>query len=227
MRTIYPDGMERAIGRRLIRLLPSANVQYATLADPDVGLPAHVLDATEVLVWWGHLAHEQVPDALVDRIHARVLGGMGLIVLHSAHFSKPFTRLMGTTCSLGWRNEGEREVVWNVAPTHPITRNVGAAIVLDQHETYGEYFDVPRPDDVIFISNSAGGEAFRSGLTFTRGRGKIFYLSPGYEDYPVFHSSQIQQVLANAAEWVTPDMVSDAPEAAHRARDWFAAAREA
>ena len=140
-----------------------------------------------------------------DRVHQRVLGGMGLLVLHSGHFSKIFKRLMGTTCSLAWRNDGEVELVWTVAPAHPITRGVPQPILIDQQEMYGEFFDIPAPDELIFISTFAGGEVFRSGCCWRRGKGKVFYFSPGDQEYPVYHHPDIRRVLANAVEWARPD----------------------
>src|SRR6185503_4900387 len=113
----------------------------------------------------------------------RVLDGMGLVVLHSGHFSKPFIRLMGTSCSLRWRESADRELVWTVHPSHPIAAGIPAVIPLAEHEMYGEFFDIPVPDELIFVSSFSGGEVFRSGCTFRRGHGKIFYFSPGDQDF--------------------------------------------
>ncbi|MCI2236906.1 ThuA domain-containing protein [Paenibacillus sp. TRM 82003] len=220
----YPDGIHGAIAAGLRRLLPDAEVTTATLADPEHGLTEQVLERTDVVLWWGHAAHEQVDDAVVDRVRRHVLGGMGLLVLHSGHYSKIFTRLMGTTCSLAWRNEGERELVWNVKPSHPIARGIPSPIVIERQEMYGELFDIPDPDDLLFISSFAGGEVFRSGVTFTRGRGRIFYFSPGDQEYPVYHHPQVQQVLANGVRWAAPDEpVRDVPDVGNPSREWFAA----
>jgi len=212
---IYPEGMEVAIAEGLRALLPHATIRTATLGDPDSGLSDAVLDDTDVLLWWGHLAHDDVPEDRVAAVHERVLGGMGLIALHSAHFSTIFRRLMGTTCSLGWRNDAGREVIWSVAPTHPIARDIPGHVILPAHETYAEFFDVPRPDDVVFISNHDGGEAFRSGLTFTRGLGRIFYFSPGDESYPIFRNEWILKIIANATNWAHPSSRGAAPTAVH------------
>jgi len=199
---IYPEGIHGAIAGGLRDILGDrVVVGTATLADAEHGLSEEVLAATDVLIWWGHIAHDQVADEIVDRVQRHVLAGMGLVVLHSGHFSKPFIRLMGTTCSLAWRNDGDREVVWTVAPSHPIAAGVAMPLVLDRHETYGEFFDVPAPDELVFVSAHDGGEAFRSGMTFVRGRGRIFYFSPGDQAYPIYHYPQIQRVLANAAQW--------------------------
>ena len=199
---IYPEGIHGAIAGGLRDILGDrVVVGTATLADAEHGLSEEVLAATDVLIWWGHIAHDQVAEEIVDRVQRHVLAGMGLVVLHSGHFSKPFIRLMGTTCSLAWRNDGDREVVWTVAPSHPIAAGVAMPLVLDRHETYGEFFDVPAPDELVFVSAHDGGEAFRSGMTFVRGRGRIFYFSPGDQAYPIYHYPQIQRVLANAAQW--------------------------
>jgi len=140
-------------------------------------------------------------------VHRRVLGGMGLLMLHSAHFSKIFTRLMGTTCSLAWRNSADTELVWNVSPSHPITQGVPMPLVIEHQETYGEYFDIPAPDEQVFLSSFSGGEVFRSGCCWRRGKGKVFYFSPGDQDYPVYHHPDIKRVLANAVQWAQPDPV--------------------
>lgn len=204
---IYPDGIHGAIAAGLSELLgDEVAVRTATLADPEHGLTEETLSETDVLLWWGHIAHDQVSDDVVERVRRHVLGGMGLIVLHSGHFSKIFIRMLGTTCSLAWRNPegGERELVWNVNPTHPIAQGVEQPIVIDGQEMYGEFFDIPTPDDLVFISSFTGGEVFRSGVTFTRGRGKIFYFSPGDQEYPVYFHPQVRRVLANGVRWAAP-----------------------
>ena len=159
---------------------------------------------TDVLTWWGHTAHDRVDDAVVERVHAAVLGGVGLLALHSAHYSKIFQRLLGTSCSLRWRNDGERELVWTVDPAHPIAAGVPHPIVIDAHEMYGEHFDIPPPDELVFVSSFAGGEVFRGGCCFRRGAGRIFYFSPGDQDYPIYHHPDVQRVIANAVEWAAP-----------------------
>jgi trehalose utilization protein len=206
----YPQGMHGAIAAGLCELLTDAvEVRTATQDQPEHGLTEEVLGRTDVLTWWGHAAHPSVDDAVVDRVHRRVLGGMGLLVLHSAHFSKIFTRLMGTTCSLAWRNSADTELVWTVSPTHPITRGVPQPIVLSEHEMYGEYFDIPAPEELIFISSFSGGEVFRSGCCWRRGKGKIFYFSPGDQAYPIYLHRDIKRVLANAVEWARPEPGAD------------------
>lgn len=218
---IYPGGIHGAIAGGLRELLPAASVATATLEQPEHGLTEKRLGDTDVLLWWGHRAHDAVDEAVVARVTSHVLSGMGLVVLHSAHFSRPFIRLMGTTCSLRWRNEGEREVVWTVAPGHPITIGVPDPLVLDRHEMYGEFFDIPQPDELIFLSNFAGGEVFRSGVTFRRGRGRIFYFSPGDQNYPIYHDPHIRRVLANAAEWARPLARRELPTVTNPTRGWF------
>lgn len=211
---IYPDGIHGAIAAGLRQHLPDAVIGTATLHQPEHGLPSAVLDQTEVLLWWGHLAHEQVSDEVAQRVRNRVLGGMGLIVLHSGHFSKVFRGLMGTTCALQWRNDGERELVWTISPEHPIAAGVDQPIVIAEQEMYGEPFDIPEPHELVFISSFSGGEVFRSGVTFRRGRGRVFYFSPGDEAYPVYRHPQVLRVLANAVAWARPqDEVRDAAQA--------------
>jgi trehalose utilization protein len=205
VRAIYPDGMHAAIAAGLTELLGDrVQVRTATLEQHEHGLPQDVLDNTDVLTWWGHAAHAQVSDDVVARVHQAVLGGMGLLVLHSAHYSKIFKALLGTPCDLRWRNDGERELVWTVDQSHPITAGVPNPIVIDAQEMYSEPFAIPAPDELIFISSFAGGEVFRGGCTFTRGAGRIFYFSPGDQEYPVYHHPDVKRVLANGVEWATP-----------------------
>ena len=197
---IYPQGIHATLAAVLAE---AGEVRTATLAEPEHGLAPAVLEATDVLLWWGHTAHEQVADEVVARVVDRVLGGMGLVVLHSGHFSKPFRRLMGTTCELQWRHD-ERETVWTVAPGHPIAAGVPGSFVIPEQEMYGEFFDVPAPEELVFISSFTGGEVFRSGCCWTRGRGRIFYFSPGHETNPVYHQPEVQRVLLNAVRWAAP-----------------------
>jgi trehalose utilization protein len=206
----YPSGMHGAIADGLTELLgDSVEVTTATQDQPENGLTEDVLSSTDVLTWWGHATHASVDDAVVDRVHQRVLGGMGLLVLHSAHFSKIFRRLMGTTCSLAWRNSGDTELVWSVNPSHPITVGVPQPIMINEHEMYGEFFDIPAPEELIFISTFSGGEVFRSGCCWRRGKGKVFYFSPGDQHYPIYRHPDIKRVLANAVRWVRPEDVAD------------------
>ena len=219
----YPDGIHGAIAEGLRELLPADTViRTATLdSDDEHGLSQEVLSETDVLLWWGHVAHDRVSDVVVQRVHERVLAGMGLIVLHSGHFSKIFISLMGTSCSLSWRNEAERELVWTVKPSHPIAQGIEHPVVIDHQEMYGELFDIPDPDDLVFISSFAGGEVFRSGVTFTRGRGRIFYFSPGDEAYPVYFHPQIRRVLANGVQWAAPDSITVSPSVSNPSAGWF------
>lgn len=201
VRSIYPDGIHRAIGEGLENEFA---VQYATLDEPEHGLTEDVLNATDVLIWWGHKAHGEVQDEIVDRVQRRVLQGMGLIVLHSGHFSKIFKRLMGTTCDLKWREADEKERLWVVSPGHPIVEGIGEYIEIEQEEMYGEFFEIPQPDELIFLSWFEGGEVFRSGCTFYRGQGKIFYFRPGHETYPTYYNEEVRRVIRNAVKWAKP-----------------------
>lgn len=200
---VYPDGIHGAIAAGL-REHPDFEVGTATLDEPEHGLTDAVLAQTDVLLWWGHKAHGEVEDEIVARVHVRVLGGMGLIVLHSGHFSKLFKRLTGTTCDLKWREANERERLWVVAPGHPIAAGLGEYIELDQEEMYGEHFDIPPPETLVFVSWFAGGEVFRSGCCYSRGAGKIFYFRPGHESHPTYFNPEIRRVIANAVRWAAP-----------------------
>jgi trehalose utilization protein len=176
-------------------------IRTATLDEAEQGLPEALLATTGVLIWWGHLAHDEVSDALVERVRQRVLDGMGLIVLHSGHYSKIFKRLMGTSCSLQWREADDRERLWVTAPGHPIVEGIGDYIDIEREEMYGEYFDIPQPETLVFVSWFTGGEVFRSGCCYTRGRGRIFYFRPGHESFPTYHHPEVQRVIANAVRW--------------------------
>jgi len=199
---VYPEGMHGQIASHLRS--KGLAVQTATLDEPENGLPVERLDNTDVLVWWGHMAHDQVKDETVQRVYERVMGGMGLIVLHSAHFSRIFKRLMGTSCNLKWREIGEKERLWVVNPGHPIAAGLGEYFELEHEEMYGELFDIPAPDELVLVSWFAGGEVFRSGCCFYRGMGKIFYFRPGHETYPTFHNPDVLQVLYNSVLWAAP-----------------------
>ncbi|WP_433871661.1 ThuA domain-containing protein [Saccharopolyspora sp. CA-218241] len=218
----YPDGMHGAIADGLVEHLgDGVEVTTATLAEPEHGLTEERLASTDVLTWWGHAAHEQVADEVVDRVQRHVLSGMGLVVLHSGHLSKVFQRLMGTTCTLAWRNADDRELVWTVDPTHPITEGVPHPIIIPAQEMYGEHFDIPAPDELVFVSSFSGGEVFRSGCTFRRGNGTIFYFSPGDQEYPVYHHPDVRRVIANGAAWVAPRGERVLPELRNRPLGWF------
>lgn len=199
---VHPNGIHATLAEFLSKE-EDFTVRTCTLHDPEHGLTQEVLDDTDVLIWWGHKSHNKVEDEIVERVYKRVIGGMGLIALHSAHHSKIFKKLMGTTCNLRWRH-GARCRVWVVKPSHPIAQGVDETFSLPQEEMYGEPFDVPNPDDVVFMSWFNGGEVFRSGCTWTRGNGKIFHFQPGHELYPSFSDKNVQQVIKNAIRWAKP-----------------------
>ncbi len=200
---IYPDGIHGAIAQGL-SVHDEFEVKTATMDMPEYGLTEDVLNNTDVLVWWSHLKNGDIPDEIAARVQQRVLAGMGFIVLHSAHLCKPFVRLMGTVCRSKWRENDEKERVWVIEPGHPIARNLPEYIELAQEETYGERFEIPTPDALVFVSWFSGGEVFRSGCCFNRGLGKIFYFRPGHEAYPTYYRDDIRQVLYNAILWAQP-----------------------
>jgi trehalose utilization protein len=209
VRAIYPNGIGEQIAQ-FMRAKPGiASVRVCELHDADQGLSDDVLDETDVMTWWGHRAHDKVKDKLVDRVHERVLDGMGLIVLHSGHYSKIFKRLMGTSCSLKWREIGERERLWVVSPGHPIADGLPEYFELPHTEMYGEHFDIPAPDELVFISWFQGGEVFRSGCCWQRGKGKVFYFRPGHETLPIYHNETVLRVIYNAVRWAAPAGVRD------------------
>ena len=204
VRKIYPQGMHEEIAGAL-REIPELEVRTATLEEPEHGLTEEVLAETDVLFWWGHRAHAAVAGRVVDRLQARVLEGMGLVVLHSGHFSKIFRRLLGTACSLTWREAGEKERIWICNPGHPLAQGLGRYFEIPNEEMYGEPFGIPSPEEIVFLSWFEGGEAFRSGCTWKRGNGKIFYFRPGHETYPTYRQAEVRRVLQNAARWARPE----------------------
>ena len=203
VKAVYPDGMHVTIAEFLSKE-PHFEVGTATLDEPDHGLTDEVLAATDVLTWWGHMAHGEVRDEIVSKVHKRVLDGMGLLVFHSGHFSKIHQRLVGATANLKWREAAEKERLWVVMPGHPIVAGIGEYIELEHTEMYGEFFDIPQPDELVFISWFEGGEVFRSGCCYYRGRGKLFYFRPGHETFPIFKNPEVQRVIVNAVRWAAP-----------------------
>lgn len=212
---IYPEGMHTAIAKAL-NADAGIEATTATLQEPEHGLSEARLKDTDVLLWWGHKDHGAVKDEIVERVAKRVWEGMGLIVLHSGHFSKVFKRLMGTPCALKWREAGERERLWVINPRHPIAAGLGEHFELENEEMYGEQFSVPEPLETVFISWFQGGEVFRSGMTWRRGAGNIFYFRPGHETYPTYHNDTVHKVLINSVKWAhnplgTQASIHDAP----------------
>lgn len=206
-KSVYPKGIHGQIAD-FLSAEGDIDVTLATLSMPEHGLSDEVLNKTDVLIWWGHIEHNKVEDSVVEKVYDRVQRGMGLIVLHSAHHSKIFTKLMGTSCNLKWR-EPDRERVWCIMPNHPIAEGIPETFVLEIEEMYGERFDVPTPEDTIFLSWFKGGEVFRSGCTWTRGMGKIFYFQPGHETFKSFYNKYVQTIIKNSVRWANPIKIID------------------
>ncbi|QDT37569.1 ThuA domain-containing protein [Stratiformator vulcanicus] len=204
VRDIYPDGIHGQIAGGIAS--DDLDIRTATLDEPEQGLSEEVLDWADVVVWWAHLAHLEVEEEIVQRVHQRVLSGMGFVALHSTHDSKIFKRLLGTSCSLKWREANEAEILWNLQPSHPICRGIGERIELDHEEMYGERFDVPEPEELLFLSWFQGGEVFRSGCTWRRGHGRIVYFRPGHETHPTYYNESVLRVIGNAVRWAKRTM---------------------
>lgn len=202
---VYPDGLHVAIAG-FLQKESDLEVRTAVQDDPEHGLTEEVLEQTDVLIWWGHMSHQKVDDVIVRRVHTKVLEGMGLVVLHSGHYSKIFKSLLGTTCSLKWREVGEKERIWNLMPSHPIAEGIGDYFEIPHEEMYGEPFGIPTPDELIFVSWFEGGEVFRSGCTWRRGHGRIFYFRPGHETYPTYYQPEVQKVILNGVRWARPSV---------------------
>ena len=202
VKAIYPEGLHKTIADFL--KCDDITVRTATLDDENCGITKEILDETDVLIWWGHAKHDMVPDEVAVLVRDAVHSGMGVIFLHSGHHSKPFKLLMGTPCSLTWRESGDSELIWVTNPAHPITQGIDRFIHLPAEETYGEPFSIPNPDEVLFIGSYSGGEVFRSGCLFRRGNGQIFYFQPGHETFPTYHIPEVQTVIRNAVRFVAP-----------------------
>ena len=150
-RELYKNGIEGQLAAFLSEN-PDMEIRTATMQDAEQGLSEAALDWADVLVYWSHKHWREVEDCHVDYMHKRVLEGMGLVVLHSAHASKIFSRLMGTrTQSLRWRENDERQRYWIVNPAHPVAEGLdGEYFDIPMDETYGEYFEIPQPDEQVF-----------------------------------------------------------------------------
>lgn len=204
VREVYPNGIHGAIAQALGGI-EDITVKCVTMDMPENGLPQQLLDETDVLIWWAHLAHNQISDEVARRVQRRVLDGMGFVALHSAHASKPFSLLLGTRSPvLRWRENDEQQRVWCVSPGHPIAAGLGESFVIPKDETYGEYFEIPTPDELVFISWFSGGNVFRSGCCWKRGAGKIFYFQGGHETYPIYYQPEVKRVIQNAVRWAAP-----------------------
>lgn len=212
----YPYGLHNCIKDFL--QCSDINVKCALYDESEFGLSDEVLNSTDVLIWWAHVLHDKIPDTLVQKIKERVLKGMGIIFLHSAHYSKVMSSLLGSSGRLNWREANERERIWNVNPTHPIARGVPMEFCLEKEEMYGEYFDIPRPDDIIFLGWFEGGNVFRSGVTFTRGYGKIFYFQPGHETFATYQNENIQTIIKNAVRWTAPAIYAEDLNCVHEVK---------
>jgi len=200
---VYPDGIHNTI-KAFLDTEEDLEVKTATLYDENCGITEEILENTDVLLWWGHCAHDKVPDEVAVMVQKAVQSGMGFIALHSGHHSKPFKLLMGTTCNLSWREDGDMERVWVVNPSHPIAQGIDRYFELEHEETYAEPFDIPEPDELVFGGWYEGGEIFRSGCTYRRGNGKIFYFQPGHESFPTYYDKNVQTVIKNAIRWAKP-----------------------
>ena len=200
---VYPEGIHGAVAEFVNREADMEAVT-STLQDRNQGITEELLRRTDVLIWWSHARQEDITDETVELVRRHVHEGMGLIALHSAHYSRILRALLGTPMTLSWRH-GDSEKLWCISPAHPIARGVPECIEIPEEEMYGEPFAIPRPDDVVFLGWFSGGEVFRSGCTFTRGYGKIFYFQPGHEEARVYGIPEIQKIIVNAVRWACPE----------------------
>lgn len=202
IRNVYPEGIHGCIAS-FLEEEKDFTVRTATFEMPEHGLSEEVLENTDVLIFWSHALQEEFSEEVAERVRKHVLAGMGLVALHSAHYSKIMKKLLGTSMTLKWKH-GEKERLWCTAPTHPIAAGIPEVIEIPEEEMYGEFFDIPRPEDVIFTGWFSSGHVFRSGCTFDRGYGKIFYFQPGHEEYPIYRIPEIQQIIKNGVRFCAP-----------------------
>lgn len=202
VKKIYPDGIHACLSEFLSQN-EDMQVRCVTLQSEEQGLTDEILENTDVLLWWGHQSHDKVTDENAERVKRYVLNGMGFIPLHAAHYSKPLKLLLGTSMTLRWKH-GEKEKLICINPSHPIAEGITEPVFLEEEEMYGEYFDIPKPDDIVFLGWFSNQEVFRSGCVFLRGNGKIFYFQPGHEEYPTYYNPQIQKIITNAVRWAVP-----------------------
>ena len=205
---LYPEGLHVAIGKGISA--EDLEIRYASLDEPEHGLTDEVLADTDVMLWWAHGGHQQVTDEIAQMVAESVRKGMGIIFLHSSHLAKPFRFLVGTSCTLHWRENGDWERLWVVNPSHPIAQGIGEYVRIPHEEVYAEPFGIPEPEQLVFIGNYEGGEVFRSGCCWHRENGKVFYFQPGHETYPTYYVPGVQQIIKNAIRWAySPYRVSE------------------
>jgi trehalose utilization protein len=201
-KSTYPDEIDGALADQLGRV-PGLSVTKARLSDPDAGLSDADLDATDVLTWWGHVRHEEVPDDRAMAVVKRVREGrLGFVALYASCGSKPFKQMMSMTCEPGsWREDGRPEFVSVRTPGHPIARGI-TPFTIRKTDMFAEPFAVPPPETVVFVSSWEKGETLRSGLTWTIGSGRVAYLRTGPENFPVLFHPSIRQAVLNSVNWV-------------------------
>lgn len=200
---IYPNGLHAVI-KEFLDEDSELEVSLAALDDADCGLPDERLEDTDVLVWWGHMAHGDVPDELVTKIRDRVYEGkLGFVALHSAHHSKPFKAIVGTNGNLTW-GRNQKEIIWNLMPSHQIAEGIPDHFTLESEELYSEPFYIPQPDALVFGAWFEDGNIMRAGACFNRGAGKVFYFQPGHETCRSFFNPHVQRVIKNAIHWARP-----------------------
>ncbi len=208
IKELYPEGIHGALRDALMEC-GDFEVTTVTLDMPENGLTDDILNNTDVLMWWGHMAHGEVSDKVVEKVRERVLrDGMGFFPIHSGHHSKPFRAILGTTGDLSW-GANQQEIVWNILPQHPIAEGIPERFELTE-EMYGEPFYIPAPDELVFASWFANGNIFRSGCCYYRGMGKIFYFQPGHEECKSLYNPYVRRIIRNGVRWLAPSDIGRA-----------------
>lgn len=200
---VYPRGVRGPIADYLSEET-DIEARTRSIEDEDQGVSGDDLEWADVILWWGHLRHDDVTDETVDRIEEHVReNGVGFVSLHSAHYARPYKRLIGMSGDLGGHRltDDESEYVEVCAPDHPIAEGVDD-FTLPEVEMFGEPYDIPEPETVVLHSEySEGDEEFRSGVTFEFGEGRGFYLRPGHEEFEIYLDDNIQRIVTNATRW--------------------------
>ncbi len=200
-RELYPTGISGALAEHLNQQ-KGFEAKTAQLTDAESGLPEAALAQTDVLVWFGHKKHGEVPDEIVDRVvkHIRERG-MGFVGLHSTHFSKVLKKALGATGAWSsYKKLGQPEQMWVVSPKHPIAKGV-TDFAIPKEEIYTEPFEVPEPEAVIVEGTWPSGHRNREVMVWTLDKGRFVYIRAGHEEYPIYFMPPMQTLVRNSILW--------------------------
>ena len=100
-----------------------------------------------------------------------------------------------------YRNDGKPSTTRVSDRQHPLAAGLPNVFTLDRTEMYDEPYHVPAPDAVVCEETWAAGERFRSVMTWRVGDGRVVYIRPGHETYPVWKDERMLRLLENATRW--------------------------